>query len=30
MGVITMKMISSTNMMSAIGMTFGAAITAPA
>src|SRR5271170_5190279 len=26
-GVITMKMISSTSMMSAIGMTFGAAIT---
>src|ERR1035437_7461295 len=29
-GVITIKMISSTNMMSAIGMTLGAAITAPA
>ena len=29
MGVTTMKMISSTSMMSAIGMTFGAAIGAP-
>src|SRR3984957_3127212 len=30
MGVITMKMISNTSMMSAIGMTFGAAITSGA
>src|SRR5580704_11407953 len=30
MGVMTMKMISNTSMMSAIGMTFGAAITGAA